>query len=439
MRGLKSTLLLGVVLIGLVAYIFFVDQDRPVGEQDEKENVFATLPADEIEDLTIKPENGTASHLKKTDGKWTIVEPVQADADQGEVSSIASALSDIDVQRVVDENASDMKRYGLDPARLEIEFRGKDQKTSNRLLVGDKTPTGSEVYARTPDKPRVFLVSSFLDTTLNKDTLALRDKAILKFERDKVETLELTKGSTTQQFAKAGTEWKIVKPIAARGDFGAIEGVVERLGSAQMQGITAQEATDLKPYGLDKPTASATIGTGSARATLLLGKTENAVVYAKDASRPLIFTVAPTIETDVFKDLGDLRRKDLFDSRAFTVERIELRRGAETMTFEKTKDKDEKEIWKNAAGATVDEMKLQELLGRVTSLRADSFEASTHPSLKSPVLTVTVRYDQGKTETVTFGRAGMDVFAARGDEPGAAKLNAASFDEAIKALDALKS
>ena len=32
MRGLKSTLALGVVLIGLVAYIYFVDRNKPTSD-----------------------------------------------------------------------------------------------------------------------------------------------------------------------------------------------------------------------------------------------------------------------------------------------------------------------------------------------------------------------------------------------------------------------
>jgi hypothetical protein len=74
----------------------------------------------------------------------------------------------------------------------------------------------------------------------------------------------------------------------------------------------------------------------------------------------------------------------------------------------------------------------------VTSLRADSFEAGSHASLKAPVLTATVRFDQDRTETVTFGRDGADVYATRSDEPGTAKLGAVAFDEALKAIDAMK-
>jgi hypothetical protein len=116
-----------------------------------------------------------------------------------------------------------------------------------------------------------------------------------------------------------------------------------------------------------------------------------------------------------------------------------MRRGDATMVFEKAGGAEgETEVWKDASGNDVDAERVQDLLGRLTGLRADSFEDAAHPSLKSPVLTVTVRYDKEKTETVRFGRSGMDVFASRADEPGAAKLDAQAFDEAIKPLDEMK-
>ena len=82
--------------------------------------------------------------------------------------------------------------------------------------------------------------------------------------------------------------------------------------------------------------------------------------------------------------------------------------------------------------------KVEELFTKLSNLRAQAFESSPHPSLKAPALTATIRFDDGKTETVTFGRTDRDVFGARADEAGAARLDASAFDEAIKALDAVK-
>ncbi len=54
-------------------------------------------------------------------------------------------------------------------------------------------------------------------------------------------------------------------------------------------------------------------------------------------------------------------------------------------------------------------------------------------------MTVKATFDEGKkSETVTIGRVGAEVFAGRSDEPGAAKLDATDFDETLKALDEFK-
>jgi hypothetical protein len=83
-------------------------------------------------------------------------------------------------------------------------------------------------------------------------------------------------------------------------------------------------------------------------------------------------------------------------------------------------------------------MKMEELLSRATGLRAHSFDAAVNAALKTPVLIVKVTYGDKKMESVTFGRSGTDVFGARGDEPGTARVDAMAFDEVIKALDAVK-
>ena len=67
---------------------------------------------------------------------------------------------------------------------MEVAFKaaGKDHK----LLIGRKTPPGSDLYARIDDQKRVVLIPSFVDTTFNKTTFDLRDKAVLTVNRDEI-------------------------------------------------------------------------------------------------------------------------------------------------------------------------------------------------------------------------------------------------------------
>ena len=437
MRGLRSTLVLVVVLAGLVGYIYYLNGRESTGT-DTKEKLFAAVKEDDIEDVRIKSADGQTTRVQKAEGTWKIVEPEAAPADQTELSSIASSLATLEVQSVVDEKASDLKQYGLEPARIEVEFRAKGEKEPKRIEIGERTQTGGDLYARFPGQQRVILLSSFLDTTFNKNTFALRDKSVIKIDRDKVDRIEIQKdGKPAVTLAKMGMEWRIVAPLSARADFAAVEGSLERLSSAQMQGIVSADGADEKQRKLNPPVASITTAAGSSRATLLFGATENALVYAKDAARPMVFTVAPTLFTDVIRDLGEFRRKDLFDARSFTATHVEFKRGSETVTLNKTKNKDGTEEWKNG-DKLIHAMKVEELLSKLSSLRAESFETTAHAALKNPALVVTLRFDDNKMEQVTFARAGTEVVASRADEPGTAKVLAPSFDDVFKGIDEMK-
>ena len=62
-----------------------------------------------------------------------------------------------------------------------------------------------------------------------------------------------------------------------------------------------------------------TIGAGSAKTVVDFGKTENGDTYARDAARPIIFTVDSTLQTDLNKSFDDYRKKELFEFRPFYV------------------------------------------------------------------------------------------------------------------------
>ena len=436
MRGLKSTIALLVVLVGLGAYIY-VDRNRVAEDPNAKPKAYTTLATDDIEELQIRNASGESTRVQRAGEEWQLVEPVKAEADNGVVGTVTSNIGTLEVQRVVDENPTDLKQYGLEPARIEIAFRLKGQKEMQRLLVGDKTPAGGDLFAKRGDENRVILVASFLDSIFNKTPFELRDKIVLAFDRDKAEGVEVVSGAMATQFARNGTDWRIVRPVTIRADYALAEGLLTRLSSTNMLAVVAEDG-DLAMYGLDRPSATATVVIGSSRASLLIGRmVEGGGYYAKDANRPMVFTVEQALVTDLTKDIGEFRRKELFDSRSFSATRVEFRRAGATAAFERT-EAGGQTTWKNAAGATVDTATIEEALTKLSSLRADAFQPVAHPALKTPAITAVIRFDENRTETVTFARAGSEVYASRMDEPGSARVDATAFDDALKAADALK-
>jgi hypothetical protein len=72
-RGLKSTIALLVVLIGLVAYIYFIDAKKPASDAPETKAKAFTVDADQIEEIRIKPTSGDASRVEKANGTWQLI------------------------------------------------------------------------------------------------------------------------------------------------------------------------------------------------------------------------------------------------------------------------------------------------------------------------------------------------------------------------------
>jgi Domain of unknown function (DUF4340) len=444
MRGLRSFLVLLLIGLGLGAYVYFVESKRDPAGADKKDKAF-TVEADKIEEITVKSESGERTTLRKSGSEWQIAQPVTAQPDSAEVSGLTSNLSTLEVQSVVEENPGDLAEYGLAPARIEVTFKSGGQE--RRLHVGRKTPPGTDLYARVDDQKRVVLIPSYLEGTFNKTTFDLRDKAVLKLDRDKIDALSVTSPKRVLQFSKVGSEWQMTAPVKARADFTTVDSFVSRLHTLQMKSIAAAEAANLAQYGLDKPAATIQLGSGSSQAVLLIGKEAGeGVVYAKDQSRPAVITIDASLVTDATKDPGDYRQKDLFDARAFNSTRIDVVRGQETVSFAKTKTKNkegkDEEKWQQVAPAArdVDQTKVENLLSAVTGARATGFaDPAAKTGLDKPELAITIKSDEGKREEkVTFARSGSDGYAGRAGEPGAAKIDIAAIENIVKSLEALK-
>lgn len=447
MKRLTSTLILVVVLAGLGGYIYFVDSKRPAssadGSTETKEKVFA-VEADKINELRVTYQ-GQSALLRKADGGWKLFEPAQIDADPPEAIGVATALSNLEIVRVVDENATNLEQFGLAKPNIAIDFKVEGG-SAGSLKLGNKNATQSEIYALKNDEKRVFLVASYQETSFNRTPFDLRDKKILKFDRDKTDSLVIAKGADAIEMARTGSEWKVTRPVASRSDYSAIEGFISKLASSNMSKLVEENPADLAKYGLDKPTMTVTLGSGSAKTVLAVGKTEQGDMFARDASRPMVFTLDSTLASDLNKPFDDYRKKELFEFRPFVLAKLravlDAPGGPKTFEFDKQKPAQpaDPETWKvtrvGGSSHTADQATMDDLLNKLVGIKADSFvDANTKTGLDKPALVVSASYDEGKFERVRFGRVGDLAYGQREGEAGVAKIDMNTLAEALKAFD----
>ena len=155
----------------------------------------------------------------------------------------------------------------------------------------------------------------------------------------------------------------------------------------------------------------------------------------------MIVTIDPALVNALRNTPDSFRPKDVFEFRSFTASRLEITRGASTVAFERVTDKDGTAKWKrlNPAG-DVATSEIDALLSALSGLSSNGYvDAKAKTGADSPVAIVTAKFEDGKKEErVVFGKVGADMFAVRAGDPGAAKVDAAKFDEAMKALEAIK-
>ena len=449
MRGLRSTLVLLVVAAGLGAYIYFVERHRPPASETEPNEQVFDFESEDLSELHVSLENGEPTELHRADGEWRVVAPVEAKADDTDVSAIASSLAELEIQRVLEEGPVDLDPFGLTEPAFDVGFKLADEGSLQHLLIGNETPTGADRYAKLADSDRVFLITGTLDTTFNKTTFDLRDKTILDFARDDLDGLEMASNGVMIRLAKVDTDWHMSEPWDVRADFSTIEGLIGRLGVGEMNSIEAERPADLEPYGLSDPDARVMVKAGSAAATLLVGdETPDGTRYARDASRELVFTIDASLAGDLERDPSEYRRKDLFSFRPFNAIRLEVELTDGTVAFEKTEatTEDAEEAWARTEpeSGDVDRTEMDDLLAKLSNLRAESFvesRADAGVTDDEPVATIRVRYGAGDDtidEHVVVWRSGEETFAVHGDESGAAIITTGSFDDAFDALEAVQ-
>ena len=378
---------------------------------------------------------------------FVIVAPVTTPAAVTQVDGLTSMLGYVDMVRVIDEQPKDLAEYGLTDPRIRIDFKTVGETAFGGLLIGRKTPTGENLYAKRTDQDRVLLIGAHQESSLSRTTFDLRDKTVLTVRRDQVDAIEISVSGERLGFKKDADRWTMVSPVAARADFGAVDGLIGSIETAQMKSVvsdTEPTPTALRSYGLDRPSVTAAIGFGSARATLLLGKEASAdTFYAKDLSKTTVMTVEKLLADDLKKQADTYRRKEVFESQASAVTRAEFTRNGQTIVLERAKGEgaNAQDSWRRLGPnpGEVDKDRVETLLAQLAESRALAFTATTaNTGLRAPAMTVLVKFDGGsKEERVSFGRNASDVYASRPDEPGALKIEAAKLDKAIETLDAL--
>ena len=475
-----STYLALVILAGLVALLYFTrSQAEPGKDAKPKEKVLA-LDKAKVKELRLENSQGEAIRLVKENGAWRVASPFTAPADSGEVDSLVSSVEALESDELIAESPGDLKEFGLDSPRTVVSLLQEGASEPLKLLLGDKTPDGGSVYAKLPSQPRIFTIPAYLQSSLEKKPFDLRDRDLLHVKRDAVKTLEIAGPEGSFALARDDKgEWSFTRPLPTRAGRWSVDALLGLLESLRMESIAAEEAKDLKAFGLAKPQRSVVLALADgSRKTLEIGssieepaekaaskgkdvkqpaaktpgkpdaKTPEAPAkpvkyYAREAGSALVAVIPGAVVGDLAKGMKELRARRLLDVATYEVEGFDLETpdGKKVYARSSTKDKEGVDVyhWKRASpdGADIDTNKVQDALFLVGGVEVQDFlDAPAAPAaygLDKPALRAGLRHDGGKPATwFEVGEKDGAFYGKRPDDQAILRLDSAKAAELLK-------
>lgn len=313
------TLLLFVILAGLGSYLYLVE--LPAEQRQEKQESthkqLLPFPETAITGLSITTAQGPIE-LKLTEpGKWSIVAPLQTDADNREVQALIRALVTGAVTRTVEEQATQLAPFGLEqPVTTLTITAGTQQET---ISIGDSGPLSNTLYVLRASDRRVLLTNLAPKDFINKSLMTFRRKELLRFVQNDVERVRLTYPTTeiviyNMTKDKPRPTWKIRYPIEAEADQNEVRSLMFRLEDLKALGIIDPgPERDAVAKTLTAPKVKVTLHTAAGDQTVRLYQPnpQSGEAIAETAADAPLYYINPALIKDLTKELFNLQDKRL--------------------------------------------------------------------------------------------------------------------------------
>ncbi len=420
MKQTTKTLLALLILLAVAgaiggAALWTGKDEQKKAEAKEKSEKLFDLDKARVKELRLAKDGQTVVRLEKAEKGWMLLEPVKAKGDGTAVDSLLGTLTSMKQKKdLADEK--DLKAYGLDQPKIEVSVKLDDGKEQG-LQLGIENGFDNTLYVKKLGDGTVRVVDAYQKSSLEKTAFDLREKKVSHLDDGaEVKRIEVGGVKTPYALEKDGANWKLNGEAA---DNAAADRVVNAVKSLRATAIAAEDAKDLKAFGLDKPKLTVKLAISADKdtytRTVRIGQAKSGTTektYAQRDGGPVVYEVDKQILADLEKQPFDLQNKDLVHMDREAVRKV---------VFDGPSGKVEIARVKNAPpdGGLADEVftvvapkeapakkwKVSSALYSIASLRAAAFEGPV-PAPKD-----LAKYGLDKPKTVTVLGEGDKVLA----------------------------
>lgn len=207
----KATLVLAAVtiLFGAGVYVFeYKKQVQEVKEKEENAKIIG-FEDDQINFIEIqKDENKIV--LQKSETGWSIFEPIQDSADNGNIETLIEQLNAEKNVAVARESADEaqlkLAEYGLDKPFAVFNFKNNLGK-SRKISVGAQKNFEGNSFLRIDSENKVLVANPIWWTKAEQSLITYREKRLYRTSLGKVQSIKVESLQDKFELKKDGAKW----------------------------------------------------------------------------------------------------------------------------------------------------------------------------------------------------------------------------------------
>jgi len=293
----------GVVIVLLVGALVLVKHLPKKTAPTAAVITISKVDTAKIDTITLD-HGGQTVTLKQAGKTFDVQYPYTVAWDPNSISQIASSFANLDADRLLSKNPTDLAQYGLSPVQATATANLSDG--SNVVIeIGNKTPSGNDYYVMKKGDPALYTVPTYSISPLLSSTDSLRDKNLPSIDTQKLTYFEVTNAGKTIKIIPipkgdsisnvSFASFQVVEPykVPRPADADKLSTLLKSFPSyLQVQKFISDRPTDLAKYGLSPAKAHIVLKDDKSVLDIYLGnQLPDGTMYAKLADKPSVFTV----------------------------------------------------------------------------------------------------------------------------------------------------
>jgi Domain of unknown function (DUF4340) len=293
--------------VSLLPVSLYTSTDKSV--DDLRDRSVLHIDSGKIASFELKNPSGDLAASKQTvkdQTQWNFMRPAGVRADEGNVSSLLSAVANGKLTKVASENADNLAKFSL--ASPAITFSAVDDAGRKQTLsVGKKQ--GDGYLARDSLRPTIFVINEDLYKKLAQTFSELRDKNLVHITENDVNRIELRNLNATMAMTrKQGSDfdWIVESPADVKGKSAATWKVFSPLTSARAEEVIDHPSSDIAKK-LSKPEVEVDLTEkGGSKLTIKISSAVGDFVYGQTSAGPSVYKLKKSILDDLGFKASDL-------------------------------------------------------------------------------------------------------------------------------------